>query len=217
MEESAGLDSVLACALLVGRRFGSLIEGLRVEPTMSGVVAAAADGGLAAAPALEEAFLAEQREATKRLVARFEDAMRAAGVPLGEVGEPWARSKIIESSSSDVFGGHARLFDLTVLGRPTKGAALPSAATLEAVLFESGRPLLIAPPAPPKTLGERVVVAWNGSTETARTVAFALPILKQAREVVVLTVIGGRIHGPTGAEAIPSLLRHGVEARAVEV
>src|SRR5919112_484288 len=70
-----------------------------------------------------------------------------------------------------VDSSHARVFDVTVLARPTSGHAEPSMATLEAVLFESGRPILIAPPTPPTKLGDTIAIAWNGSTETARATA----------------------------------------------
>src|SRR3712207_6310435 len=90
------------------------------------------------------------------------------------------------AAAGDTFvSSQARVFDVTVLGRPTSGQAEPSMATLESVLFESGRPILIAPPTPPARLGDTIAIAWNGSTETARTIAFAMPVLKQAGRVIV--------------------------------
>ena len=85
-------------------------------------------------------------------------------------------------------------------------------ATLEAVLFESGRPILIAPPTPPATLVEVIVIAWNGSTETARTVAFAMPVLAQARQVVVLSVEGASVPGPSGEDLVKTLRANRIEA-----
>jgi nucleotide-binding universal stress UspA family protein len=88
---------------------------------------------------------------------------------------------------------------------------------LEAALFESGRPVLIAPPTPPQELGRNVLVAWNGSTEQARTNAFAMPLLCGADEVTVLTVEGGMTPGPSGEEAALHLVRNGAPATAVTV
>ena len=48
---------------------------------------------------------------------------------------------------------------------------------LEATLFGAGRPLLLVPPVPPATVGERVAIAWNDGAEAARAVAGALPFL----------------------------------------
>ncbi len=109
------------------------------------------------------------------------------------------------------------MFDLVVVGRPTPGSLTPAMNTLETVLFETGRPVLIAPPDPPATLGRTVAIAWNGSTETARAVAFAMPFLEAAESVVVLTVEGALVPGPSGRDVADGLARHGIEAQTVDV
>jgi nucleotide-binding universal stress UspA family protein len=123
------------------------------------------------------------------------------------------------ASAGDTFvSSYARIFDITVLGRPTSGQAEPSMATLEAVLFESGRPILIAPPTAPTKLGDVIAVGWNGSTETARTMAFAMPFLKQASRVVIITVEGGPVNqGPPGEDLARNLRLNGVPAEAMTV
>jgi nucleotide-binding universal stress UspA family protein len=88
-------------------------------------------------------------------------------------------------------------------------------ATLEAALFESGRPILIAPPDPPQRLGDMIVIAWNSSTESARTVEAAMPFLHKAQRVVVLEVEGGSVPGPSGAELSRSLRINGIEAETM--
>jgi len=85
-------------------------------------------------------------------------------------------------------------------------------ATLEAALFESGRPILIAPPSAPQKLGDNILIAWNSSTETARTVEAATPFLHKAQRVVVLEVEGGSVPGPSGEELARSLRINGIEA-----
>ena len=60
---------------------------------------------------------------------------------------------------------YARLFNAVVLACPdATGVSLPI-STFESILFESGRPVLIAPPVPPQSFGERILIAWNGSLE----------------------------------------------------
>jgi nucleotide-binding universal stress UspA family protein len=74
-------------------------------------------------------------------------------------------------------------------------------STLEAALFESGRPILIAPPSPQPQIGTNVLITWNCSTEQARATAFAIPVLGRGTRVVVLTVVGGAgVPGPTGEQ-----------------
>jgi nucleotide-binding universal stress UspA family protein len=71
---------------------------------------------------------------------------------------------------------------------------------------------LIAPPAAPQSVARHVVIAWNGSTETARAVAFSMPFLQGAERVTVLTVEGALVPGPSGEEVANNLRRHGVSA-----
>src|SRR5215475_10077349 len=71
-------------------------------------------------------------------------------------------------------GSHGRVFDVIVLGKPGRDPKGPRVSALEAALFESGRPVLITPPTPQPQMGTNVLIAWNCSTEQARTTAFAM-------------------------------------------
>ncbi len=103
----------------------------------------------------------------------------------------WVRA----GAYGDAFiGSHGRLFDLIVLGRPGRAPQDPRMPPLEAALFESGRPVLIAPAAAPQVIGANVLVAWNGSTEQTRTIAFAMPLLREAEQSH--RAFGGRRHDP---------------------
>jgi hypothetical protein len=106
------------------------------------------------------------------------------------------RGDVLQGDAS--IGDIARAFDITVVARPTAGGGGPRQATLEQAIFESGRPFLVAPHNPPSTIGQNVVIAWNGSTETARAVSFAMPLLYKAGKVTVLTVKGATVPGPAG-------------------
>ncbi|MDH3917601.1 MAG: universal stress protein, partial [Rhodospirillales bacterium] len=65
--------------------------------------------------------------------------------------------------------------------------------------------------------GEVIVVAWNGSTESARAVALAMPFLAQARKVYVLAVEGGSVPGPNAGELAEHLVRNGLPAEATGI
>ena len=73
------------------------------------------------------------------------------------------------------------------------------------------------PPAPSTSIGTTIAIAWNGSTETARSIAFAMPLLRRARDVPVLAVPGLRLPGPSDAQLARALQRDGIPARVVEV
>jgi nucleotide-binding universal stress UspA family protein len=220
LENGDGLQAMLETAWLAAVSFGSTIEGLYIRRALLGVVVTDI-GGYAAASDLVESFEAEDRERGELARGLFEDFLRGKGVALsagpaaaGRPAATWAQE--IPPGDATV-GMYARLFDLTVVGRPVQGASAPAASTLETVLFDSGRPILIAPPSPPKSLSRTAVVSWNGSTETARAVAFAMPFLRRAERVVVLAVEGVMVPGPSAAEAARHLELNGIKAETREV
>ena len=218
LEESDVLPSVLATTLLVAKQFESYIEGLCIRPSLAGAIAVGFEGGVAALAGTEEQFEQEQETRTRRLQEQFNAFLRDNGVTVAAGADTeglCARWVEDEAPGIGVFGQRGRVFDLIVVGRPTPGALTPAMNTLETVLFESGRPGVIAPPASPQSLARNVVVAWNGSTETARAVAFALPLMQSAERVTVLTVEGALVPGPSGEDVADSLRRHGVNADTV--
>lgn len=220
LESGDGLQSMLETAWLAASAFGSTIQGLYIRRALPGVVVADIGGYAAAAPDLVESFEAEDRERGAAARRAFEEFLRGKGVALGE--SPAAQDRPSASWAEEIppgdaaVGMYARLFDLTVVGRPVQGASTPAASTLETVLFDSGRPILIAPPTPPKSLGGTAVVSWNASTETARAIAFAMPFLRRAERVVVLAVEGVMVPGPTAAEAARHLQLNGIAAETHE-
>jgi nucleotide-binding universal stress UspA family protein len=203
----------------VAQRFGGYIEGLHMRPGQPDVIAAGADGFVAAAPDLIAGFEKESRERAEKARAAFESFMQQHDLQRSAVGGegPSADWRVETSTGPSIIGSWGRVFDLIVVGRPLEDAIAPSMAALETALFESGRLLLVAPPRAPEQLGRSVVIAWNGSTETARTVAFAMPFLLAAERVVVLAVQKGMVPGPSAAELAHNLRRHGISVEWREV
>jgi nucleotide-binding universal stress UspA family protein len=104
-----------------------------------------------------------------------------------------------------------------VLGRPGRDVENARMPPLESALFESGKPVLIVPKVAPTVIGRNILVAWNGSTEQAHTNTLAMPFLKRAERVTVLTVEGNIVDGPSGEMATQNLRRNGVKATALTV
>jgi nucleotide-binding universal stress UspA family protein len=87
---------------------------------------------------------------------------------------------------------------------------------VETVLFESGRHLLLVPGGKPPVLSfERALVAWNGSRESARAVAEAMPYLGRVKSATIVVVDDGAPVDETalkGGDLKRHLRRHGVDA-----
>lgn len=220
LEISPVLDSILACALIVARRYDSYIEGFHMRPGQPDVIAAGADGFVAAAPDLVAGFEREAKERAERATAKFE-----AFIAEHELQRPSARDaaglaadwRVETASGPSALGSRGRIFDLLVLGRPLTDQVTPSIAALEAALFDSGRLILVAPPEAPQAFGKHVVIAWNGSTETARTIGFAERFLTDAEQVTVISAEKGSVPGPKGAELAQNLQRRCIPAEFRDV
>jgi nucleotide-binding universal stress UspA family protein len=115
---------------------------------------------------------------------------------------------------------HARLRDLSVF--PVNSADPDQRSLAEEVMFESGRPVLLLPEGTSRELStsfDTIVVAWDHSRPATRAVADALPLLKAAKRVHVVTVVDEkRLAKPrSGVELSKHLARHGVEVAFEEV
>ncbi|MFZ4808989.1 MAG: universal stress protein [Hyphomicrobiaceae bacterium] len=198
--------SVLETACAFARRFESYVEGVPFDFVPSEYVAVDLFGGGWVPPS--DTHIAETSRASRD---SFEKFMTAAGFArdAGEM-KPQSFGWREPARQQLSLAALSRIFDITVFARPSPPALPSLRIMLEATLFEGGRAILVAPPTAPKSIGERVVIAWNYSTETARTVALAMPALMRAEKITVLTITGGTVPGPTGLDLCRALRVHGL-------
>lgn len=200
VEDHRGIASVFQTAELAASMFSSRIEGVPLGPDFEALVAATS----AIPISLNDDRL--RRDLLLQLQALFDQFARRCSVD-NQVTLVWNGEDLL----TDIrLGSYGRVFDLIVVGRPSPDSRDARQATLESALFESGRPILVAPPEPPQSLGQAIAVAWNASTETARTVALAMPFLKRAKKAVVIAVEGAMVAGPSAESLLHSLERHGL-------
>lgn len=109
-----------------------------------------------------------------------------------------------------VVGRLGRLTDVMVLPRPDQKRNL-GYGTLEAGLFETGRMVMMCPPAKVDTIGEHIAIGWSAKPEGARALSIALPVLAAASKVSLIAVdIGEPL--PLGLDDLAHYLRsHGIE------
>jgi nucleotide-binding universal stress UspA family protein len=164
---------------------------------------------------LPPTFLENQRrqleEQARRAEAHFQEGVRRGGL-LGE----W---RVAEGDITGSVRLHARYADLTVVGQGLDlgGAPQELARLPEELALGVGRPVLVVPRYGSfDTVGERVLIAWNGSREATRAVHDALPILKRAAKVTALSIDPEAEPEPRipGADIALHLARHGIAAEA---
>ena len=215
MEKHDGMQSVLETALLLARRYDSYIEGL---PLRWATVDFALGDIVVAFPV--EQYKQEMAAEAQRARQTFETFMQIRGLPRStERTTSLSFGWLNEPLEGETFvGTYGRAFDVIVMNRPDANSPVLYHRALESGLFESGRPMLLAPPSPPERIGTNVLIAWNGSTEQARAVALAMPLLERAERVTVLTVTGGTgVLGPSADQMIRYLKRNGIPAEPLTV
>src|SRR5215468_11918644 len=91
----------------------------------------------------------------------------------------------------------ARVHDLVVMRRFTHPNGLPP-NLLQLLLVECGRPVMIAAPTAPRAF-HTVMVAWKDAREAAHALTAAMPLLSDAKRVVVAAVVEGQPCANTAA------------------
>ena len=115
---------------------------------------------------------------------------------------------------ADTLADHARLADLSLIPMKQDGS---SEKLVERLLFGSGRPVLICPEELAADLSvafDDVLIAWDHSAPAARAVADALPLLRSAATVRIITATDSATPREisSGSALVAHLAEHGIEA-----
>ena len=212
---TAAGEAALSTALIAARIWNAHVTALHVRVD-SRDIAPLAGEGLSGAM-IEELMTATERESTDRAHAvrmMFENFVAKEGVQITDARRgmaiPSASFATVTGREEDLVAQQARLADLTIVPHPEAGEDVSSSDALHAVLFDSGRPVLIAPHHPPKSLGTRICIAWNGTAESAAAVQAGLPWMQRATAVRILRSDEYHRRGPLAADLVDYLALHGI-------
>ena len=192
-------------AAKLARTFGARLVGL--EPPSYGVMSMAwADAGMGAPIGGGLAEDAEERQRIASVQQAFE--ARSSGLK--------AEWRTADDSGPTAIGIIGRAYDLIVMPQPGALPKMPE-SIFETALFDSGRPVLVVPVGFNGMVGKRILFAWNGSTESARAISLAMPVLSGAEAIDVMSVDGQMVPGPTSGEIADSLRSHGLNVTSQHV
>jgi len=214
---TAAGEAALTTSLMIARKFNAHVTALHVRVD-SRDVAPLAGEGLSGAM-IEEMMSATEKESGERAHAvrsMFERFVARQEVTVGEpqAGAPHATASFasVTGREEDIVAQQARLADLTVVPHPDAGEDVSSSDALHAVLFDSGRPVMISPQVAPGSIGTRVCLAWNGTAESAASTLAAMPWMHKAEAVRILSAEGYQRRGPAAPDLAAYLALHGIDA-----
>jgi nucleotide-binding universal stress UspA family protein len=214
-QNTPAMKSTLETAVLLAERNGAYIEGIPLWFGAPEFVVAELASGFSM-----EVYRARREEETAGARRMFETFMQQHDIPPAKTAaeRPWFGWFDAVAPGESLVGSHGRAFDITVMARPDAETGGPYNRAIESALFESGRPVLLSPALAPRQIATNIMIHWNGSTEQARANAFAMPLLRQAGRVTVLTVLGGQdVPGPSADQVRRQLRYNGIAAEPVNV
>jgi len=200
----------VALAARLARAHGSHLVGLVPTGLFEGVVP------MGSFPVGAADFLADSADFLRR---RAESVARDFRALISEPAGLSYTLRQVDGSPVDAVIRHGRASDLVVLGQDDPEAE-PGSVThdlAEEVLPHLGRPILVVPYAGRfENVGQRVLLAWDGSREAAVALRDALPLLGKAERVTLASFRHPgedvRGSGPEIDAVCQWLLRHGVQA-----
>jgi len=208
-------------ALRAAETFAAHLDILhvRIDPVQMAVAMTSEASGMTLVDRVIETLDASAREREAKARRIFDAFVAEHGLALADAAadppsdKPSAQWHVETGNEAFVAVGWGFGADLIVAGRPGGDEGV-SRATLEALLFETGRPLLIPSAAPPAGPTDRVAIGWKPTAAAARAVAAALPFLANAAEIVVLSVAEEASGRSEAQRLVRNLSWHGLRATA---
>jgi nucleotide-binding universal stress UspA family protein len=215
--------AVLSTAFAAARPFNAHVEGLFVRPDPSEAVPFY--GETVSATVLQEVAAASKKasdEALSLCRTSMAAAVAAAGAELLDhpalKDKPTASLREVSGNFADRVTIAARLCDLVVFGTLKENERPGLTEAFEATLLETGRPVLLSPQAASVTFCRKIALAWNESVASAHAVTAALPYLKCAESVEILSITRSSDETIDNADLKSYLQLHGIVAseRAID-
>ncbi len=204
LEGSPSTEAATRIAIGVARACGAQMAGLAIidEPDIRAGTPTSI-GGASYKHERDETLVADAKKLADDWVALFERRCRTAGVP--------ARSLEIVGRPAESILTEMEAHHLTVIGRDANfrfETEEHDRKTLNAILHQAMRPVLLVPETTELELGHTVLVAYDGSHAAKRAItSFAASGIAQGRAVHVATVDDNGVLAREMSERAVAMLR----------
>jgi len=172
----------VAVALAIARR--AHLDAIAIGYESLGAAGLIAEGGGVAIAAVLGAEQERAQERADAAIAVFETEARLAKIAYGT-----RTLATIPAEAGHTIAALSRLYDMTVVLQPDAADGSYDNEIPQQILFNSGGPVLMVPYIHNGPLdAHHIGIAWDGSRLAARAVHDAIPFLKNANAVTVVTI-----------------------------
>lgn len=217
-DESTAVAYRAACS--VARLFDAHLDALhvRVDPRETAVAMSTEGAGGLLLPGIIDRLERDAAEREVKARARFTafcvgEGLSLLGDPDMNAPGPSATFHVETGQDARWMSTYGLTSDLAVVSRGVPGEDAAARSTLEALLLETGRPVLIPAAAPARDFAARIAIAWKATPQAGRAVAFAIPFLAHASEITILSVEEEDGRHDDAARLVRYLGWHGIAAQ----
>lgn len=203
VNDDAALESRLQAAIQLSRAFEAHLTCLQITP-YNAFIAGDPFGGFYASPTVIEKLTNDQDLHRERVEARLKQS---------SISWDWLD---YNGQAASVLVHHSRLADLVIVSLSVAADGLDGPLSLAADVAIHAQSSVFAVPCDTATVDclETAVVAWNGSAEAGQALRLALPMLRQAKAVHIVSIKEADIEFPASAaesylalHEVPSILQ----------
>ena len=205
------IPHLVDCAVSLAKKYNSSVSGVAIHQRIDSFIAQ--EGSIV----FDSLHHDENKEEAIKYKEKFMDhinTLKKSDSDLSDLKYKWLSEEL---ENQKYLGDLSRVYNVVIISRPYQELQSARLSSIQTILFDGGRPVMLIPMNKQIDIGKEVVISWNCTTESSRAVFAALPILKKANNVTILTVEKVIIDGPSGEQVSELLASHGIDAKPVTI
>ena len=205
------IPHLVDCAVSLAKKYNSSVSGVAIHQRIDSFIAQ--EGSIV----FDSLHHDENKEEATKYKEKFIDhinTLKKSDSDLSDLKYKWLSEEL---ENQKYLGDLSRVYNVVIISRPYQELQSASLSSIQTILFDGGRPVMLIPMNKQIDIGREVVISWNCTTESSRAVFAALPILKKANNVTILTVEKVITDGPSGEQVSELLASHGIDAKPVTI
>ena len=205
------IPHLVDCAVSLAKKYNSSVSGVAIHQRIDSFIAQ--EGSIV----FDSLHHDENKDEAIKYKEKFIDhinTLKKSDSDLSDLKYKWLSEEL---ENQKYLGDLSRVYNVVIISRPYQELQSASLSSIQTILFDGGRPVMLIPMNKQIDIGKEVVISWNCTTESSRAVFAALPILKKANNVTILTVEKVITDGPSGEQVSELLTSHGIDAKPVTI